>query len=951
MLDLARGNDILGVASKVFMTDEQRAPLLRMSKPFPVLILAALLAMAGFPGARAAVLVVSNTAASGPGSLQQAMLDALATNGLDTITFQLPATGGRTITPTDALPAITDAVIIDGTTQTGYVGKPLIEINGANAGATTDGFRVSAGNSTIRGLAINRFGGAGIHLLAPGGTNTIQGNYIGTDTNGTTKLGNGTGSTHSGGVWIDGSWGNLIGGLYPTNRNVISGNGGSGIYLQNCSGNTVLGNRIGTTAAGTAALGNSTNGVSLYNSAGNLIGGTSTAARNVISGNGWSGVFVFGSLSTGNLVQGNYIGTDTNGSVALPNAGDGITVLGASANTIGGAVTGAGNLLSGNSMGGLNMKGPGADGNQVQGNFIGTDASGRFALGNTFSGITILNGTSNLIGGATLEARNVISANKLAGVYLTTNAVGNVVQGNIVGLGSAGTNALGNTVNGVSIDSASFNSIGGPDSSARNIISGNTNHGIEIYNASATGNSIQGNYIGTSLSGQSALGNKACGLRVLSPGNTIGGSSSGAGNLISGNAQDGVFLDGNKAAGNLVQGNLIGTMAGGASALGNGRAGVGISGAPGNTIGGTGNAGNLLSANGDAGVYLISSGATGNLVQGNLIGTDITGTLALGNTYEGLYLERAPSNTIGGDLSGAGNLISGNKTRGIWLTNASWNLIQGNWVGTKRDGVTGLGNRYHSIECELGARNNTIGGAANAGNTIAFAQTVYAGVRIRNGSTNNTILGNSILSNGALGIDLGAVGTNSIFACGNGNGTNGNADQNYPVLVQAVSGNGTGIRGTLNGKPGRSFRLEFFASPACDGAGSGEGQIYLGQATVVTSNNCLAGFVANLPVPVPTGYVITATATDAASNTSEFSACRAVTPVPALAVSSVPLPSPQVALAWTNTATGFVLKETTSLSEPVQWITVTNAPVITNGHFVVILPATSDSGFFVLSFE
>ena len=185
----------------------------------------------------------------------------------------------------------------------------------------------------------------------------------------------------------------------------------------------------------------------------------------------------------GNLVQGNYIGTDTNGSLAIPNAGDGVTVSGAGGNTIGGTDAGAGNLLSGNSQGGVGLNGAGADSNLVQGNFIGTDASGQVALGNTLSGVTILGGNSNLVGGTTTAARNIISANKLAGVYITTNSVGNLVQGNFIGVDATGANALGNATNGISIDSASLNTVGGTTAGARNIISGNTNYGIEVFNA------------------------------------------------------------------------------------------------------------------------------------------------------------------------------------------------------------------------------------------------------------------------------------------------------------------------------------------------------------------------------------------------------------------------------------------------------------------------------------
>jgi len=933
------------------MTDEHRAPFLRLSKQLSGIVITAFLIALAAPHGTAATNIVSNANASGPGSLQQAILDANAANGVDTIVFQIPGTGAHTITPINALPSISDPVVIDGTTQPGFAGTPLIEVNGASAGATSDGLRLTAGNSTIRGLVINRFGGAGIHVQLPGGTNFIQGNFIGTDLTGALSQGNGS-SAQSGGVWIDGSSGNWIGGPYPTNRNLISGNSGSGVYLLNCAGNTVQGNLIGTPVSGTAALGNGNNGISLYNAPRNQVGGTATGARNVISGNTGSGVYLNGSGTTGNLVQGNYIGTDTNGSLAIPNAGDGLTINGGSANTIGGASAGAGNLLSGNSQGGVSLIGAGATGNLVQGNYIGTDASGRLALGNLFSGVTLFGGNNNLVGGTTSAARNVISANKLSGAYITTNSIGNLVQGNYIGVDVTGANALGNGVNGISIASASSNIIGGATVGARNIISGNTNHGIEIFNAQATGNLIQGNYVGPGVTGQSALGKQLCGMHIQSPANTIGGVQSGAGNLISGNGQDGIFLDGASAANNFVQGNFIGTAAGGTSRLGNGRAGVGISGAPGNTIGGSvSGAGNLISGNGNTntqgGMYLIGLGATGNLIQGNKIGSDFTGTLALGNAHEGIYLESAPSNIIGGIIPGAGNLISANNTWGLLLTNASWNVIQGNLVGTKIDGVSGLGNVYHALEC-TNASNNTIGGTnPGAGNRIGFSQTVYAGVRIRGGSTSDAVLGNAIFSNGGLGIDLGTYGFNANIPCDSSSGDN--MLQNYPVLSQAVTGNGTGIRGTLNSRPNATFLLQFFANPACNAHGYGDGQFYLGQTTVVTSNNCNVSFVANLPASTAVGYVVTATATDSANNTSEFSACVPITSVPTLTV--VPTTNHQVTLVWTNTTSGFGLKQTSSLTPPIQWAAVTNIPVVINGQFVVTLSAVTGNRFYVLSFE
>jgi hypothetical protein len=220
-------------------------------------------------------------------------------------------------------------------------------------------------------------------------------------------------------------------------------------------------------------------------------------------------------------------------------------------------------------------------------------------------------------------------------------------------------------------------------------------------------------------------------------------------------------------------------------------------------------------------------------------------------------------------------------------------------------------------------------------------------VRIRDGSTNNAILGNAIFSNDGFGIDLGNYGVNPNIACDAGSGAN--MAQNYPVLTQAVSGTGTGVRGTLNSRPNRTFLIQFFANPSCDSLGYGEGRTYLGQKSVVTSNDCNVSFVASLPGSVPTGSVITATATDSANNTSEFSACVPVSSVPTLAVG--PAANHQVSLAWTNTATGFVLEQTDSLSPPVQWTAVTNSPVLTNGQFIVTLSATVTKRFYLLSFQ
>ena len=164
----------------------------------------------------------------------------------------------QTITPTSALPTITEAVIIDGTTQTGFSGTPLIQLSGGSAG-TASGLHITAGNSTVKGLIINQFSQYGIRLET-NGNNIIQGNYIGTNAAGTAASGN---SVY--GLWINNVANNAIGGTVAGTRNIISGNGNDGISITGNSGtgNIIQGNYIGTDVNGTADLGNNASGVTI----------------------------------------------------------------------------------------------------------------------------------------------------------------------------------------------------------------------------------------------------------------------------------------------------------------------------------------------------------------------------------------------------------------------------------------------------------------------------------------------------------------------------------------------------------------------------------------------------------------------------------------------------------------------------------------------------------------
>lgn len=886
----------------------------------------------------AATFVVTTTADSGAGSLRQALIDANALPGSDLITFQIPGAGVHTISPQSALPPITDPVVVDASTQTGYESSPLIQLDGSGAlGAS--GFRILGGNTVIRGFNINRFPLDGIRVET-GGTNIIQGNFIGTGPGGNAALANGYE-----GVFISGSSANLIGGTNATDRNLISGNGDAGIYLLNATGNTICGNYIGTTATGLAAAPNQNNGVALYASASNQIGGADPGLRNVISGNRGSGVYLITAASTSNRLHGNYIGTTPAGSNALSNSADGITVSGSPGNFLGGLTPGEGNLLSGNGKAGVSLSGAAATGNIVQGNLVGTDVTGTLSLGNGSPGIWLSGAVSNSIGGSSAPARNLISGNRQDGIAILTNSVGNTVVGNWIGLNVLGTAAIANGYNGISISGASSNTIGAPSPEGQNVISGNTGHGVQIAFGSA-GNSVIGNYVGTDVNGTTRIANALSGVRIESTFNSVGLSQSGGGgNLISGNAQEGILLMGTGAVSNSIQGNSIGTTASGSAPLGNGRGGIGVSDAPQNLIGGpVWGQGNLISANGDAGIYLLGTGAAGNQILGNRIGTDVTGSAPLGNVLEGIYLQSAPSNQIGGPTAASGNIVSANQTRGIFLTDSSWTTIEGNLVGLCADGLSPLGNTYHGVECESGANNNAIG-SPDAPNRIAFAHTVYAGVRIRAGSVNNRVSANAIFSNGGLGIDLGDFGVTPNDPCDTDTGAN--LQQNFPVLERVACGAGTGVRGSLNSKPNTAYRLEFFATPSPADPASGQGFLYLGECNVTTGADCSASFVAKLPIVAPEGWLVTATATDPEKNTSEFGAGIPAVSMPSLAISAWPA---QHILTWTNSAE-VILKQTSSLNPPILWTTVTNVPILLNAQWTVALPFESGSRFYGLSFE
>lgn len=450
-----------------------------------------------------------------------------------------------------------------GTDAAGTAARP----NG-NQGVLLD---AAARSNAVRGNVVSGNAGNGIVIRGPGTiSNVISGNKIGVDSSvNSLALAN-----TLDGVRIDnGAANNIVGGTVATARNIISGNTQAGVHILDIgsTGNRVLGNFIGTELTGAASRPNSQQGALISNgAANNIIGGTTTGVRNVISGNTSDGVLIRDAGTTGTKVQGNFIGINAAGTAAVANGGNGVRITsGAAKNLIGGTVAAARNVASGNEARGIQVDGSNSNDNVIQGNFIGTNAAGTAAIPNTDIGVIVFAVKNTLIGGAVTGARNVISGNQDQGIAIVdTGNAGTIVQGNFIGLNAAGTAPLGNGDSGIRVgQGAGAAIIGGTTALARNVISGNAKAGITLENALATACKIQGNFIGTLANGTSPAGNVLHGVVIFagSQNNLVGGTEAGAGNVIANNGGDGVLLGTDAAngfgsdpgTGNAVLGNRI----------------------------------------------------------------------------------------------------------------------------------------------------------------------------------------------------------------------------------------------------------------------------------------------------------------------------------------------------------------------------------------------------------
>jgi CSLREA domain-containing protein len=822
---------------------------------------------------------------SGNCTLRAAIQEANAIPGGDQIKFEI-GTGPQTITPASPLPGITDPVQIDGTTQPGYTGKPLIELSGAAAGTGTTAIGLDArvDNITIQGLVINRFAYVGIELLGKG--DVVANDYIGTTASGAGAAGNQLGIFAQGGP-------NSITG------NVISGNV-DGIY-EDGTGDQIQNNLIGTNAAGTGAVGNTADGIFSDHGTQALIGGTAATERNVISGNGTRGIRLQGDQ---NVVEGNYIGVAADGTAALGNGTVGVqvgikafdgTIFGSN-NRIGGTATGAGNLIAYNGGPGVNVSD--STGNAIEGNSI---------TGNSTLGIGLDGGTSvlpNDTGDPDTGANNrqnfpVISSVVNGTITGTLNSeTSKTYRVEFFSNSACDSSGYGEGARFLGSTDATTDGSGDASFSASPPLvatgeyvtatatdpSGNTSEFSACVQATGgtgddapqSGPTFTVNTADDHDDGLCSVGD--CSLReAINAANTnpgtdqiVFGISGSAPHTISVTSAlpaitQAVTIDGADA--NIVDGANAGATANGlVFDTGSGSSTVtnlqirnfdnyeiDLK-SSGNTIGNDVTDGNVLLGHGGV---LVESGADENVIAGNSIGFDPGPATVNAGAGSGVRVDGASGTVIGDDVSppgnanlSKGNVIVGFGDGGVYLNGSAAAKITGNRIGTNLQGATGMGNNVGVIVTGVGA--NTIGPA----NEIAR----NTGIGVDVGSAGNRIVANSIHDNGGVGIRADVATA-------------------APTLTSAIkSGTTTTVNGTFSGAANRQFFIEFFNNGACDPSGSGEGQTYILFTTATTNGSGDASFSFATTAPA-LGDVITATATDTVTaETGDFSNCMTVAP-------------------------------------------------------------------------
>lgn len=644
-----------------------------MKKIYFVLILLAI-----SPFIKGNIYVVITTADTGNGSFRWAINQWINDPYADTIIFNIPtsdpgyssATGVWTISPDSTLPYVVKTTVIDATSQSQNQGNtnpdgPEILIDGQ--GLLNWALCIISDNSVVKGFIFGDFNYC-IIISAYSGistNNTIRENYIGIDFSGDNAFPN------TMGIYMDsGTTGNTI------TQNVISGNTMAGVVIDKSDCHFITGNIIGGNAEGTAAVPNG-DGVMLNEANYNVIGGSSAAERNILSGNTNTGILM-NNLCKHNTVKGNYIGTDISGMQILSNYTGLLLQSQSNSNTIGGLTSNERNVISGNTEIGLYIES--SDSNKISANYIGPDASGNdaIAIGDSLvqgNGIE-LNVTAkyNVTGGYTAGERNIISGNRVYGFIYYGNCSYNPLIGNYIGTDVTGNSSLPNAT-GICMDAASNHNL-----IEKNLLSGNMSYGIFIVTNGTYYNELKGNLIGTNAAGTDTVPNDigliiAGGARY----NIIGGLNASDRNIISGNRYDGIEMADQKTDSNQIIGNYIGTDITGTLRLSN-SIGIGISTNPKHNL----ISNNLISGNKRMGMVIYEN-ADSNKVISNKIGTAANGTSDLGNGSAGIAIAYGPKYNIIGEVN-FGNIIAFNDSGGVVIADAltKYNRISANsmWSNT-----------------------------------------------------------------------------------------------------------------------------------------------------------------------------------------------------------------------------------------------------------------------------
>ena len=909
--------------------------------------------------------VVTNTDDSGAGSLRQAILDANANPGADTIMFDIPGAGPFTISPLTALPEITDPVIIDGTTQPGAScdsWPPTLKIKIDPAGDASV-LTLAGGDSVVRGVVLSQFSTYGA-IRITSDYNAVECSFIGTNFTGTSEAG----PMNQGRaiVLADGASYNRIGtngdGFGDETEGNVTGSP-SEIFINGTGTdyNVVAGNHIHVDVNGTAAFssyGEASVGISIGSFPGHNRIGTNgdgigdDAERNVIGGLSL-GIYI--DDSSDNIIAGNDIGTDHTGTLDLHNLKQGIYLSNADRNVIGGTTqaeanrvafqrdsaifasidsvqnTIIGNALYINAGMGIDLGGGGVNDNDLGDGDTGANDGQNYPVFTNATPTTIegtLNSTpnatftlhfySNRVCDDTMHGEGETLLPATVPTVVTTNASGDVAFSftfvNAIPLGYqitvTATDAQGNTSEfsrctlpvGVPLsftvtttqdhepgslrqaiidanmvpgqDTITFNIPGAgphtiapvfalPDITDPVIIDGTTQPGASCESWPPT--------LKIELAGTYMVDPLADGLRFLTHDSVLRG-------LVINRFQNSAVAVYSER--NTVQCNFIGTNTTGTAQVMDTIVGVTV--IENHHVIGTNGDGvadeterNLIAA--VIGIDVDEGGY--NQIAGNLIGTDSTGTMALPGEFDlGIHVQGGYNTLIGTNGDGisdqAERNVIANYRIGVEIDHADDNIMAGNLIGTDITGTQPLGNQENGILITNYSDGNTFGGLTEAtGNVIAFNG--WSGISFSAATgTRNRFAHNRIYANGGLGIDLGP---NGVTPNDSGDGDTGtNNLQNYPVLTSATANT---VSGTLNSTPNTTFTLEFFSNTTCDPSGYGEGETFqptTTPATVTTDANGDVSFNFTFANTVPPGRVITATATDPDGNTSEFSACMAV---------------------------------------------------------------------------